>query len=128
MDLLDEIKRRKLKRQEGNAILEGHVENPLPRWEKAWAEVSELVRAYCVSKRMTFSELIEECRAIDPDGVSEFYRLWDVVDCDVFGRWVDNKLTEQDLEAFYSDVERWKEAVHDLLALHEEKAKNAIQR
>lgn len=128
MDLLDEIKRLKLRRADRNAVSLGPVENPLPRWEKAWAEVSEMVQVHCINKGVTFAELIEECRGLDAGIVTEFYRLWDLVDCDVFGWWVDNRLTEQALEAFYSDVERWKEAVHDLLALHEEETKMAIQR
>lgn len=120
MDLLQEIKRRKAERKKRNAALGGCIENPLPRWEKVWAEVSEMIRVYCISKRMTFSELIEECREIDPGGVNNFYRLWDLVDCDAFGRWVDNRLTEQDLRAFFVLVDEWKDAVRSLLSLHEQ--------
>lgn len=119
MDLLQEIKRLKLTRADRNVVSLGPIENPLPRWEKVWAEVSEMVQMHCINKRVTFAELIEECREVDAGIVIEFFRLWDLVDCDVFGRWVDNRLTEEALKAFYSDVERWKEAVHDLLTLHE---------
>jgi hypothetical protein len=123
MDLLDEIKRLKVRRKEIGGISRSDVENPLPRWEKVWYEVSVMVQTYCVNKRVTFGELIEECREIDPAMVDEYFRLWDLVDCDVFGRWLDNTLTEEGLKAFYGVADRWKEAMRNLLALLEQEAR-----
>jgi len=123
MDLLDEIKRLKVRRKEISGISKSDVENPLPRWEKVSSEVSEMVKAYCFNKRITFGELIEECREIDRAMLDEYFRLWDLVDCDVFGRWLDNTLTEEGLKAFYGVADRWKEAMRNLLTLLEQEAR-----
>ncbi len=117
MDLLEEIKRQKALRRERTVTVE--VENPLPRWERAWEEVSDMLRVYCLKNHVTFAELIEDCRRLDPESVRAFYRLWGTVDRDVFGRWVNNRLTPLELESFYAAVERWKEAVRRMVASHE---------
>jgi hypothetical protein len=126
MNLLEEIKQRKLKRQVNPLTVEFTVENPLPHWEKAWEEVSGSIRGYCRTNRITFCEFIEECRTIDNGAVVEFYRLWDIVDCDVYGRWLDNTLTNDRLLQFYSNVDEWKDTVRKLFALHEHQRQKQI--
>ena len=123
MALLDEIKKLKANRQQNRDVVRlGEVENPLPYWEKAFSESIVLVQGYCKEKGITFAELMDDCQHFSPASVKEYFQLSDDIDCDIFGRWCDGRLSDQELRSFHYLVDKWKQAVRNLLVLHDEKS------
>ena len=133
MVLLDEIKRRKMKRMERNSTPEVNggsvsprgenwtlpdfthgVENPLPYFENAFREVTGLMERYCRTYGVSRAEFITEMSQRNPAGMEAFWRLHDLVDCDVYGKWCKGRLTSQDLSQFCRNINRWVEHTRSL--------------
>ena len=135
--LPDEIRRHQVNRMERNLILEVHtgsvsprgenppsklpdfthgVENPLPYFENAFREVTGLMERYCCTYGVSRAEFITEMRQQDPLRMGRFWRLHDIVDCDVYGRWCRGSLTSEELSQFCRAVDRWVDYSRSLFA------------
>ncbi len=117
MDLLTEIRKLKSNRsKQGEIILPG-VENPSPRFEKVFAEVTTAIREECRQRKCTYPELLEDIRKIDPVIIKRFFELEHAIDCDVYGRWCGGTLTKEGLREFYRAIEGWRMIVMEMLMI-----------
>ncbi len=118
MDLLSEI--RKLKAQPQGPILDSAgVENPIPFHDRAYQEVMDAIECYCRHHRVSRAEFMEDLRRKHEDLVERFLTLSDAVDCDVFGKWCEGSLTEEELQKFYQNVEEWRTTAMTMLKQNE---------
>lgn len=83
------------------------VENPLPYFENAFREVTGLMERHCRTYGVSRAEFITEMSQRNPVGMRTFWRLHDLVDCDVYGKWCKGRLSSKDLSQFCRDVDRW---------------------
>ena len=91
------------------------VENPLPYFEKVFAEVTMAIREECRQRKCSYAELLEDIRKIDPAIIERFFELHDAIACDVYGRWCDGSLTVEKLQDFYRTLEEWQVLVIEML-------------
>ncbi len=118
MDLLSEI--RKLKSKWQDPILDSAgVENPIPYHDRAYQEVMDAIECYCRHHRVSRAEFLEDLRRKHEDLVERFLTLSDAVDCDVFGKWCEGTLTEEELQKFYQNVEEWRTTAMTMLKQNE---------
>jgi len=115
MDLLTEIRKLKSSRLTPDEIILPGVENPSPRFEKVFAEVTAAIREECRQRKCTYPELLEDIREIDPTIIERFFELEHAIDCDVYGRWCDGSLTVEKLQDFYRTIQEWQVLVIEML-------------
>ncbi len=105
MDLLTEI--RKLKQRQNKATAE-EVENPLPHFEMIFKQIEEKRREVMIQQRVSWAELLDGAARVAPALTELVIRLSEEIDTDIYGRYVDGTLTQQELEAFYEKLDQWK--------------------
>jgi len=118
VDLLSEI--RKLKSQWQDPILDSAgVENPIPYQDRAYREVMEAMECYFRDHRVSRAEFLEDLRRKNKGLVERFHTLWDAVNSDIYDKWCEGTLTEEELQKFYQNVEEWRTTAMTMLKQNE---------
>jgi len=115
MDLLNAIK--KLKRTSVEVIA-GKTEpssSPLALFQRAHAQVAATIKNECMSRGLSYAELLAEIRRTDPLIVDQYLMSSDSVNCDIYGRWVNGTITEEGFQQFTRLVEQWLSTTMEML-------------
>ena len=118
MDLMEKI--RKLKPQWQSGTAPRTVENPLPRHDMVFNEIQEESRRVMIKKGVSWAELLDGAGKIAPELTDMVLRLCDEIDTDVYGRYVDGTLTQEELEEYYQKLDRWKRLSLEMLQVFED--------
>ena len=98
-------------KKDNSAILceDGEVSNPLIYFELAYKLIHAAITKVCVDRNCTYAELLEEIRKIDPEIIEKYFELFEIVDCDVYGKWCTGDLMLEEYKRYCSTVDEWKE-------------------
>ena len=122
MDLMEKI--RKLKSHRPSETASQGVENPLPRFEMVFNQVQEESRRVMIEQGVSWAELLDGAGRFAPTLTNMVLRLSDEIDSDVYGRYVDGTLTQEELDEYYEKLDKWRRLSCEMLQVFQDTRRN----
>ena len=119
MELLDQIKKLKSPVRFTN----DEVRNPLASFERTLTEVRQSFELCCQLRGISFAEFLDSLERDHVELFARYWRLWDLIDCDVFDRWCEGRLTAEGLRTFDDHVDQWKNCAREMINAFESERK-----
>ncbi len=99
------------------AELSPALENPLLCVQAALKEVGEVRRDMMQTSRLSWPELLEQCRTIDPALTDRVITVFDELDTGIDGRYVDEFVTKEFLDDYFMKLSEWKRLSMQMLQM-----------
>jgi hypothetical protein len=84
------------------------VENPLPKFEMTWKSVQKERQHVMAKCGLSWAELLAEAAKRNPELTEMVCTLADQLDSNIYGRYVDGVLTQEELDQYYQKLDEWR--------------------
>ena len=96
------------------------VQNPTSLFDPIFEEITARIQEHERKTRCTWAEIMTAVKIADPELLQAYRDAYAAADCDIYGRWLRKAVTPQDLQRFQDDLQKWRQAVDEVLIRHKE--------